>query len=208
MFHGLVYWPSRDELHATMPTCFQESFGDSIAIIIDCFEIFTETPSNLLTAAQCWSHYKHHETVKVLIGITPQGTISFISEAFGGRISDKQITKDSGILDHLIPQDVVLADRGFLIEDLLTPMLVTLKMPAFTKGKSQLHPLELEETRKIAHVRIHVERVIGALRQKFGILHDTLTIAMLATTEGNVSQLDKIIRVCAALYNLNTSIIS
>lgn len=143
MFYGLVYWPSRETLHATMPACFQESFGDNIAVIIDCFEIFIETPSNLLTAAQCWSNYKHHQTVKVLIGITPQGTISYISDTYGGRISDKRITEISGLLECLKPQDVILADRGFLIEEFLSPIQVTLKMPAFTKGRKNIVELNI-----------------------------------------------------------------
>ena len=40
-------------------------------------------------------------------------------------------------------------------------MQASLRIPAFTKGKDQLSPIEVEETRTIANVRIHVERVIG-----------------------------------------------
>lgn len=79
-----IYWPDREALQKNVPLCFQESFGKKVAVIIDCFEVFTETPSQNLNAARCWSNYKHHQTVKFLIGITPQGTISFISEAWGG----------------------------------------------------------------------------------------------------------------------------
>ena len=31
-----------------------------------------------------WSNYKHHNTVKIIFGITPQGTVSYVSEAWGG----------------------------------------------------------------------------------------------------------------------------
>ena len=55
-----------------MPRCFKYSFEKKATIIIDCFEIFIERPSNLLARAQTFSNYKHHNTVKVLIGITPQ----------------------------------------------------------------------------------------------------------------------------------------
>ena len=108
-----------------MPVSFCESFGNKISSIIDCFEIFVERPSNLIASGQTWSQYKHHNTVKFLIGITPQGVISFISGGWGGRASDKFITENSGILDKLLPGDVVLADRGFNISKSVGLMLCT-----------------------------------------------------------------------------------
>lgn len=136
-------------------------------VIIDCFEIFTETPSGFLNAAQCWSNYKHHQTIKFLIGITPHGTISYISSAWGGRTSDKFLTENCGFLNCILPGDIILADRGFLIKDSVEILGAHLEIPAFTKNKDQLHPTDLETTRKIANVRIHVERVIGLLKKKF-----------------------------------------
>lgn len=55
-------------------------------------------------------------------------------------------------------------------------MQARLHIPAFTRGKDQLSALEVEETRSIANVRIHIERVIGAFCQKFKILSGTLPI--------------------------------
>ena len=80
----LIAWPTRDALYKTMPQCFVDSFGYKTTVIIDCFEIFIDRPTNLLARAQTFSNYKHHNTVKVLIGISLQGTISFVSEAWGG----------------------------------------------------------------------------------------------------------------------------
>ena len=77
----LINWPEHEDLWRTMPKCFQYSFGKKTTVIIDCFEVFIERPSNLLTRAQTFSNYKHHNTVKVFLGITPQGTISFVSNA-------------------------------------------------------------------------------------------------------------------------------
>ena len=77
----LISWPEREELWRTMPRCLQYSFGKATTIIIDCFEIYIDRPLNLLARAQTYSHYKSHNTVKVLIGITPQGSVCFVSKA-------------------------------------------------------------------------------------------------------------------------------
>ena len=74
----LISWPEREELWRTMPRCFQYTFSKATTIIIDCFEIYIDRPSNLLARAQTYSHYKSHNTVKVLIGITPQGSVCFV----------------------------------------------------------------------------------------------------------------------------------
>ena len=70
-----VSWPEREHLLRTMPQCFMYSFGRKVTVVIDCFEIFIEKPTNLLPRAQTFSNYKNHNTIKILIGITPQGTI-------------------------------------------------------------------------------------------------------------------------------------
>ncbi|XP_022807135.1 uncharacterized protein LOC111344188 [Stylophora pistillata] len=199
----LVKWPDRDELYATMPRCFLDSFGRKTTVIIDCFEIFIDRPTNLLARAQTFSSYKHHNTVKVLIGITPQGTICFVSEAWGGRTSDKFLTENCGLLDKLIPGDLVLADRGFTIHESVQFQQAQLNIPAFTKGKDQLDPADVEQTRKIASVRIHVERIIGLLRQKYTILQQTLPTDYLICRKGeSVPLVDRMIRICSALVNL------
>ena len=95
----LIKWPDRDALRSTMPTSFQKFFK-SCAVIIDCSEVFVERPSDLLARAQMWSNYKHHSTVKFVIGITPQGTISYLSKCTGG---DKEIIERSDLINYLLP---------------------------------------------------------------------------------------------------------
>ena len=75
-------------------------------VIIDCFEIFLDRPLNALARTQTFLPYKHRNTVKCLIVITPQGTVSFTSEGWVGRVSDKHLTENSWLLDHLTPGDV------------------------------------------------------------------------------------------------------
>ena len=204
----LVKWPEREELKLTLPACFREKFS-SCAVIIDCFEVFIDRPSCLLARAQTWSSYKHHNTAKFLIGITPQGTVSFISKGWGGRASDKFITEHCGLLKKLIPGDPVLADRGFDIEDSVGLHAARLQIPSFTKGKPQLSPLDIETTRSLANVRIHVERVIGTVRQKYTILgHSVIPIHYLMSDGTEHSLLDKIAVVCCALTNCCKSVVA
>lgn len=63
-----------------------------------------------------------------------------------------------------------MADHGFDIKDSCGLYCARLKNPSFTRGKPQLSPVEIETKRSIANVRIHVERVIGSVRQKYTIL--------------------------------------
>ena len=187
---------------------FRKYFGLKVSIIIDCFEIFIERPSNLLARAQTWSQYKHHNTAKYLIGITPQGAISFLSKGYGGRTTDKYLTEDCGLLNNLLPGDIVLADRGFNIQESVGLHCAEVKIPAFTRGKKQLSPLEIEQKRKIAHSRIEVERVIGLVRNKYTILRSTIPIDYLHCNPACIPTLDKICTVCCALTNMCKSVVS
>ena len=200
----LIMWPEKEAIQKTMPWCYMLHYGKMVTSIIDCFEIFIEKPGDPLSRSATWSNYKHYNTAKYLISITPQGTVSFVSKGYGGRVSDKIITEDSGYLRKLMPGDVVLAGRGFNIEDSIAYRGATLNIPAYTRGKPQLAPQDVESTRKLANVRIHVERVIGAVRQRYQILSATTPLPSEYTKskQGGPVLLDSIVRVCCALHNV------
>lgn len=92
--------------------------------------------------------------VKYLIAITPQEVFSFISEGWGGRVSGKHIIEYCNFSNNSLLGDVVLANRGFTISKSVGFYFATLKTPAFTKGLPQLDPCSIEETRKLASVKI------------------------------------------------------
>ncbi|XP_062609298.1 uncharacterized protein LOC134271054 [Saccostrea cucullata] len=195
---NLIVWLPRETIRATMPKSFRENFPKT-TVIIDCAETFIQRAKNLKTRGETYSHYKSNNTGKYLVGIAPHGQIMFISKGFGGRSSDKAIVEESGILNYLLPGDEIMADRGFTIDDLLFPLKVKLNIPAFTKGKDQLSEEDVTETRRIATVRIHVERAIRRLKV-FRILSQIVPVT-------SVKKLSKYLIVCAALVNLRSDLI-
>ena len=79
--------------------------------------------------AATWSDYKHRNTLKFLIGISPTGYITFLSDCYGGRASDRFICSDSGFYNLLEYGDQIMADRGFQIKEELLLRYCSLVVP-------------------------------------------------------------------------------
>ena len=202
-----IVWPDRGCILENLPDCFKQKYMRTTCII-DCSEIFIERPSSLSARAETYSNYKSHNTVKFLIAISPTGAIIFVSKCWGGRVSDKHLTANSGFMDHLMYGDLVLADRGFDIADDLSLFGSSLAIPPFTKGKDQLSQSEVERARALSRVRIHVERAIGRLKLLYKILQSTLPITLIKRPhETDYATIDKILIVCCAICNLHPRLI-
>ena len=202
----LIRWPHRETIRENLPDCFKATYPKTTCII-DCSEIFIERATSLCARSQTYSNYKSHNTAKFLVTISATGAIIFISKCWGGRASDKYITSHSGFLDHLIYGDVVMADRGFDISEDLALRGTTLCIPPFTKGKSQLSQREVEMSRALSSLRIHVERAIGRIKH-YKILQHTFPISLLKSThDTEFATIDKVLIVCAALSNLQPPLV-
>ena len=154
---ALPIWPSREYIHQAMPVCFKENYPKT-RVIIECTEIYIEMPTSFRSQSATFSSYKHHNTAKGLLGISPAGYPTFVSKLYVGWSSDKKVTRDCGILILLEPGDV-MADQGFdIIQDM--PDGVSLNTPPFLTGSTQLSVNDEDKTRTIAAVRVRVERAI------------------------------------------------
>ena len=122
-----------------MPESFRRAYP-STRCIIDCTELYCQRPS-LSTQSALYSHYKSHVTYKGLIGISPSGSVTFISQLFDGSISDSEIASRSGFLEPSLwsSQDSVMNDRRFVIYDELKQLGVVLNIPCFLAGRDQFN---------------------------------------------------------------------
>lgn len=91
--------------------------------------------------------------------------LRYVSPCAGGKKSEKEIVERSSLIDYLLPGDVVMADQGFTCDD--CAWMALSKTPLRTKGKKQLEKVDEDWSRELSNVHIHVERVIGILRQKY-----------------------------------------
>lgn len=133
--------------------------GEYVAIL-DCTEIGIEKPTAPDLQQATFSKYKNTNTFKALVAIDEQGVVLFVSDIYGGCVSDNRIVETSGILDLLSAGDYILADRGFEQTDALSAKGIILNKPPRKQG-SQLTEQDVAKTRVIASRRIDVERVIG-----------------------------------------------
>jgi hypothetical protein len=192
MLGSLRLWPSRSVVDRNMPQCFKETYPH-VRVILDCTEIKVQTPSSKVLNSEMYSNYKSHTTFKSLIGITPCGAVAFISSLYTGCVSDKAITALSGILDLLEPNDQVMADKGFLIEDLLDKKQASLIIPPFLGEKGKFSAAEVAQTHEIARLRIHVERAIRRIKE-YHIFDGVIPLNL-------ASSISQIWAVCAILTN-------
>lgn len=212
---NFMVWPTKEALEKSTPTNFRKKFPGVVSII-DCFEIPLERFFDLLGRSSTYSSYKSRNTLKYFISITPSGSISYISQGYGGRATDVQITldkknfavvNDETFLDKLNEGDVVLADRGFLVEVEVKKRGAILRTPSFVGRRSRLTRHETVYSRKVSNLRIHVERVIGKLRRTYKILTDRVPITCVRSDEEKLSYFDKVVFVCCCLTNANPSVV-
>ncbi|TRY77898.1 hypothetical protein TCAL_08113, partial [Tigriopus californicus] len=105
--------------------------------------------------------------LEATVTISPNGFISYISDAYGGLTTDAQITTESGILHFLESGHEVMCDKGFpSIESDLLDLNTSLVMPPFKpRNMLQFSDEENKVGYKIASIHIHVERAIARMKQ-------------------------------------------
>lgn len=200
-FQNLIYMPSLLQIKLNQPLAFKIRYSN-VRLLLDAFEIEIQKPHNPVSQAQTWSQYKNANTIKYLIGSTPNGFVSYVSVGYGGRISDKAIVEKSGLIDCLPENAIIMADRGFKeIEALLVTKNIKLLRPPSVYKSNKPTKEEVMQTKVVASLRVHIERVIRRVREfRFLKPHSVVSYK-------HVGYLDHIVLIACGLINLQNEII-
>ncbi|XP_046570173.1 uncharacterized protein LOC124278515 isoform X2 [Haliotis rubra] len=197
LFSGVMdnYMPSQTKCKGSMPKSF-EDFGSARASI-DAIEMSQDIPKDLDCQNRVYSNYKSRHTVKAVTAVAPNGALTYCTSLYPGSTSDVAIVSHSNMLSSFKPGDLILADKGFTIHEMLPPG-VSLNIPPFLSGKSVFTKEEGKMCYKIARARIHVERANERIKN-FDILNHIPAIYRPISS--------KIFQVCCFLINLQAPLL-
>lgn len=178
-------------MRATLPSCFQEKYPKTTCIIY-CAETVMQKPYNLGSQVESYSQYKSHNTMKYLIATASCGLIMFITWEYGMNLLFK-IARF-----WLLPGDKFMADRGFIVDNLLFHIRACLNIPVFTNMGAQLSK-DVTITRRVENVRTHIEKVIWHL--------EVYKIWVKLSQFLWLQRVNKMLLICTALVNLRDDLI-
>ncbi|XP_019736608.1 uncharacterized protein LOC109522457 isoform X1 [Hippocampus comes] len=193
-----VFWPSRAELRKNLPAALRSSCPDC-AVIVDCFTVPCEGPvargNEQGATAAC-------NILNYLIGVAPQGVVTFVSRGVLGNFSPRNLAESSGFLSKLLPGDVVLASRDLDIADAVAARGARFGIAGCFQD-DQSRRVEGSPPDTIG-VQAHVERVVSMVRRRYTMLTGPVERPFTTAAErtSNLSTFDKIVQVACALNNL------
>jgi len=165
-------WPPGNLVRCFAPTDFKAKFPTT-RIIVDDTECPIKQPKAPRAQRATFSPYKNRNSVKILVGSTPGGLVNFVSDAYGGCTSDRQIVERSNIVQLCEPGDSVTADKGFNVQDLFARMDVIVNIPTFFERRNRISGKIILGDRKVSSKRVYIKRIIG-LGKTYKILTNPL----------------------------------
>lgn len=100
---------SHSKVTKWMSPCFKKWYLTTRFIT----EVYIEKPSLLARQSATWSTHMNHNTFRVLVGISPKGTMVYISHLYEGSMSDIELVQQCGRFSLLESGDNIMADKGF-----------------------------------------------------------------------------------------------
>ena len=144
---------------------------------VDATELRCQMPRDYGEQGNKYSSYKHSNTFKCLIAVTPSGAAAFVSDLWEGSVDDVTLFEKCGIMQNVEEGDSFLVDKGFTVQHLLVQKQATIYIPPFLGSRSEFTKEEVISCKRIAKARIHVERFNERLKS-FRILDGTIPLSL------------------------------
>ncbi|XP_015127791.1 uncharacterized protein LOC107048869 [Diachasma alloeum] len=141
-----------------LPECFEKF--KNLRVVVEVMEVSMQRPQDYKKQGIPQSA---NNVRKFLIGVVPTGEICFVSTAFGGSISDRDLFRQSNILEFLEEGDAVMAESRFDIKDLCQTKKCSLITLPLQKKREALTTDEVPLPRDIASIRLHIKKIMGRL---------------------------------------------
>lgn len=156
--------PEPSYIHWNFPQQFKHKYP-YIQIILNCFEISIGNTSNPVNHSLGWSQNRYSNTIKYLIGYTPDGVIIFISKGFSGKISNNEMVRRSGFLNIVKTNTYIMAASGFndIDSEVFSNGGTLLQHSGATAGEIYTSD-DAEMYKSIAAKNTHVGSVVGKIR--------------------------------------------
>ncbi|XP_033637559.1 uncharacterized protein LOC117298417 [Asterias rubens] len=189
---SLRIWPTRKSINENMPECLKMTFP-STRIILTTTKVMVQEFDPKTQLCVC-------STYKGLVGISPFGAVTFVSDLYSGCISDIDLMKSSGILKLLYKHDTIMAPDTFLEEETTDFLLQEAKVvvPPFWKNRHKFKTVESPESRNNSQVKSFVESVLQHV-QGYHIFDSVIPLSLAESA-------NKLWVVCSLLSNFKHSL--
>lgn len=168
----------------------------NLRVLLDGASFFIQSPTNFEQQGNNFSPYKGQPVMLVTVGIACNGATIFCTRGMEGRMSDKEVVLNSGLLDKLTPGDGVMTDRGYELTAELQEKGCYFYKPPTSRADRNFTPEEEILTKAIAAARIYTEHAIAEIKDN-RLLQGDIPLTLLPV-------LDNLVFIAAYLRNFNT----
>lgn len=201
-------WPSKDIVKCFSPSDFKLKFPNT-RVIVDIVECPIRKPKLKESQKATYSASENKYTVKTLVGITPSGIVSYVSQAYNGSTSDSEIVEEStdSLLNLCDPGDsiMIVAGKGSDGQDVFVHKNIKVDQPdpiniSSCLGKrNEMSCAAVGRHKKVSSGRVHIEPIIRQAKT-FRILTERMN-----SSETKLAS--HITFVCFMLCNFKTSVL-
>ena len=172
-------WPSSNLVKYYAPADFKMEYP-STRVIVDVLECPVRRPKDPEARRRTLSPDQNRNTVKCIVGSTPGGLISYVSPAYAGSATAREIIEVVDIPQKCAAGDTVISDECLRVRDLFEAVGVSVK------------------SREKASKRVHIKDIIQVVKA-FKILSEPMQkYEMLLASD--------IVFVCCMLCNLGSRV--